>query len=605
MPFIRLHAHADGGSFFSLRIKRRSACRKGPSFPFLPSSTVCRKKKCPRHAFSLQPPSLWSSLKHSLAPPSPVALSESGRPLAKSTVLDCLHNVSRCVVVLLLRGRLLSSSVALSLPLAEMTGAFCSLFSGGGREGTYRGVLPKLKGHPCTCLSSEWHSPSASSSSAECSLSRLPFFRSFPSCSSPCGLRFSLQFPVLPPSFSSSHFCLSSLSSFSSPSLSSASSSPVPGRSTRASPNFSFSSNSSCSPSSSTVYCSSRFLARETSFSRGLHTQSKGAAEKDSSAEKSRASTGKQTKAKAEEEEKKKPNQRPEELMTATRVSSSCSHLSSSSPPSSSSSSRGQSFQRGSGEKDGDFSISRTGRSASSEPDAQISGGAEETFGRAKDGRKQELARKKENSGGVGLALEEEEEASRSSDRSPVRTEEELLSRSSKGKKKKNRRPVAHRGEKTEDDGGFQSLENQEMSWSSNMDLDKDEEDPSSRASASSSTSSSSSSGAASSSSSSSPSHVNEESRVEGEGGSFALSVPGSALLSQRSPYSRFSCMRRSEEESLLKDALSKFKKVVKEQTELRGGKGWNVYEGWPPRSRIPLGNEQSKVSQLSIHPDR
>ncbi|PFH37196.1 hypothetical protein BESB_036540 [Besnoitia besnoiti] len=70
---------------------------------------------------------------------------------------------------------------------------------------------------------------------------------------------------------------------------------------------------------------------------------------------------------------------------------------------------------------------------------------------------------------------------------------------------------------------------------------------------------------------------------------------------SEASPYSRFACMRRATHEARLKDALERFKAVSKKETASRG-RAWRVYEGWPPRSRVPVGDEHSKFGPLQRH---
>ncbi|CBZ54646.1 conserved hypothetical protein [Neospora caninum Liverpool] len=56
--------------------------------------------------------------------------------------------------------------------------------------------------------------------------------------------------------------------------------------------------------------------------------------------------------------------------------------------------------------------------------------------------------------------------------------------------------------------------------------------------------------------------------------------------------------MRRVREPPSLRNALENFKVASKEATRARG-RAWSVYEGWPPRSRIPVGDEHSKFGPL------
>ncbi|KEP63931.1 UNVERIFIED_CONTAM: hypothetical protein HHA_236820 [Hammondia hammondi] len=64
------------------------------------------------------------------------------------------------------------------------------------------------------------------------------------------------------------------------------------------------------------------------------------------------------------------------------------------------------------------------------------------------------------------------------------------------------------------------------------------------------------------------------------------------------SVYRQFACMRRVREEPRLRTALESFKVASKNATKARG-RAWSVYEGWPPRSRVPVGDEYSKVGPL------
>ncbi|EPT26647.1 hypothetical protein TGPRC2_236820 [Toxoplasma gondii TgCatPRC2] len=64
------------------------------------------------------------------------------------------------------------------------------------------------------------------------------------------------------------------------------------------------------------------------------------------------------------------------------------------------------------------------------------------------------------------------------------------------------------------------------------------------------------------------------------------------------SVYRQFACMRRVREEPRLRTALESFKVASKNATKTRG-RAWSVYEGWPPRSRVRVGDEYSKVGPL------
>lgn len=229
-------------------------------------------------------------------------------------------------------------------------------------------------------------------------------------------------------------------------------------------------------------------------------------------------------------------------------------------------------------------------------------------------------AEKKEEQGYVISKADEHLTASLSDRQSHVVSEEDSPSRESSLRKRKNKKRTSDPAEKTP---RAQSLEEGHPSSVSRRIGGKKRRDQGDDTSPCFSSgrslsgpdkpspnepSSSSSSPSSPGSEPSSTSRASGGSEGEGEEASSSLSAPVSfhaSLVSVESPYSRFDCMRTSQEEPLLKDALRRFKSIVKEQTERRGGKGWHVYEGWPPRSRIPLGNEQSKVIQLYIHPSQ
>lgn len=65
------------------------------------------------------------------------------------------------------------------------------------------------------------------------------------------------------------------------------------------------------------------------------------------------------------------------------------------------------------------------------------------------------------------------------------------------------------------------------------------------------------------------------------------------------SVYEAFPSMKASAAEASLVDALGRFKEAVKAANIASGCLAWSSYEGWPPRSRIILGDQYSKFGPL------
>ncbi|PHJ24347.1 hypothetical protein CSUI_001800 [Cystoisospora suis] len=351
-------------------------------------------------------------------------------------------------------------------------------------------------------------------------------------------------------------------------------------------------------------------LRFRTEFRRGVRTEPKPTQNDGHLQAKNISSSSKTDTSNAEEKKKQGSLKRKTDEHLTASLTSSSSPLSSSSEDMQT---RGE--RRGKGEHSSSLRSRRfSSCSPSKETDAESlkAGGTSE---KDKEQGRQELTKKKRVESCRDLPANEEEEISTVLDQSYVGSEEDPLSREASLEKKKNKKRIIDQAEKNP---RAQSLEEgPPLSVGRRIDGRKrkeQEEDTSPSFSTEHSSSipnkssvnelsSSSSSSSSSRSEPSSTFHDNEGSEGEEEETSSAFSSPVSghaSLLSQRSPYTRFDCMRTSQEEPLLKDALSKFKSIVKEQTERRGGKGWHVYEGWPPRSRIPLGNEQSKFGPLN-----
>lgn len=53
--------------------------------------------------------------------------------------------------------------------------------------------------------------------------------------------------------------------------------------------------------------------------------------------------------------------------------------------------------------------------------------------------------------------------------------------------------------------------------------------------------------------------------------------------------------------EGSLKEALSRFRKAVAAASQRSGAFAWSTFEGWPPRSRLRVGDERSQVRNSSF----
>ncbi|OEH75613.1 uncharacterized protein LOC34618993 [Cyclospora cayetanensis] len=69
--------------------------------------------------------------------------------------------------------------------------------------------------------------------------------------------------------------------------------------------------------------------------------------------------------------------------------------------------------------------------------------------------------------------------------------------------------------------------------------------------------------------------------------------------LGRVSVYDSFCAMSEATAEPSLKEALGRFVEAAREQSRRTGALAWSTFQGWPPRSRIRVGDEHSKFGPL------